>query len=148
MSLRSGHIAGLTRTLLFVAAITAVVGGCSIIGASAPAVIGARPLVTITTRGGDCPGGPCGSSIVIERDGTVRVAAKPPNAVGTVPPELLTALQRLAALGLVEIVVQQVEAVRFAIRQGLGSLAARAGVARLVVRRDATIGNRGVVFHH
>ncbi len=50
------------------------------------------PLVTITTRGGECLDGPCGSVITIDRDGTVREAAKPPNELGTVPAATLTAL--------------------------------------------------------
>jgi hypothetical protein len=66
--------------------------GCSLIGASPPAVIGTGPLVTVTTRGGECVDGPCGSVVVIERDGSVRSAAKPPNELGTLPPHLLTAL--------------------------------------------------------
>jgi hypothetical protein len=48
--------------------------------------------VTVTTRGGECLDGPCGSSITIERDGTVHEAAKPPNELGTVPPDVLAAL--------------------------------------------------------
>ena len=61
--------------------------------ASVPAVpTGVGPLVTVTTRGGECFEGPCGSSVVIERDGTVHEATKPPNELGTVPPDLLSAL--------------------------------------------------------
>ena len=51
------------------------------------------PLVTVTTRGGECIDGPCGSVIAIDRDGTVRSvepAAEAP--LGTVPAETLTAL--------------------------------------------------------
>jgi hypothetical protein len=49
------------------------------------------PLVTVTTRGGECMDGPCGSVVVIERGGTVHSddGAAP---LGTVPQGTLTAL--------------------------------------------------------
>jgi hypothetical protein len=50
------------------------------------------PLLTVESRGGECLQGPCGSTIVVEQDGTVRAAAKPPNVLGTVPPAQLAAL--------------------------------------------------------
>lgn len=53
---------------------------------------GAGPLVTVERRGGECFAAPCGSTVVIERDGSVHSAAKPPNALGQVPPDVLTAL--------------------------------------------------------
>jgi hypothetical protein len=68
-----------------------LVAGCSS-GAISSLVPAAGPLVTYSTRGGECFDGPCGSSIVIERDGVVHEAAKPPNALGQVPADLLTAL--------------------------------------------------------
>ena len=49
--------------------------------------------MTVTTRGGECFDGPCGSVIVIGHDGAVHEAAKPPNDLGTVPPELVSALE-------------------------------------------------------
>lgn len=71
-----------------------VLGSILLIGcASLPGVPAATgPLVTVTTRGGECFDGPCGSSIAIERDGSVHEAAKPPNDLGTVPDDVLTAL--------------------------------------------------------
>ncbi len=84
------RVAALIAALLAVLAATLV--GCDLIGASPPAIIGTGPLVTVTTRGGECMDGPCGSVTVIERDGTVHSAAKPPNELGTLPPDLLTAL--------------------------------------------------------
>lgn len=74
------------------AVLAATLAGCSLIGASPPAIIGTGPLVTVTTRGGECMDGPCGSVVVIERDGTVHEAAKPPNELGMLSPDLLTAL--------------------------------------------------------
>jgi hypothetical protein len=58
--------------------------------ASLPAATGA--LVTVETRGGLCVDGPCGTTIVVERDGRIHQAAKPPNDLGTVPPAALVAL--------------------------------------------------------
>ena len=78
-------------TFVALVAMLIVVAGCSP-AAIASLVPAAGPLVTVTTRGGECMDGPCGSTITIERDGTVHEAAKPPNDLGTVPSELLTAL--------------------------------------------------------
>ena len=77
----------LATTLLALLAIILV--ACS----SVPALPGASgPLVTFTTRGGECLAGPCGGTTVIERDGKVHQAAKPPNDLGTVPADILVAL--------------------------------------------------------
>jgi hypothetical protein len=50
------------------------------------------PLVTVTTRGGECMDGPCGSVVVIERDGTVHTDDEAAAPLGTVPQGTLTAL--------------------------------------------------------
>lgn len=50
------------------------------------------PLVTVSTRGGECAMGPCGQTVVLERDGRVHSAAKPPNELGTVPAAAMAAL--------------------------------------------------------
>jgi hypothetical protein len=55
-----------------------------------PAALG--PLVTVTTRGGECVNGPCGSTIVIERDGRVHQTAPAFAELGALPPNALTAL--------------------------------------------------------
>ncbi|CAN5580605.1 hypothetical protein BH20CHL7_BH20CHL7_06440 [soil metagenome] len=58
-----------------------------------PAIPGAStPLVTIETRGGECIDGPCGSQVVIERDGTVRQLVPAEAELGKLPPDALTAL--------------------------------------------------------
>ena len=62
-------------------------GGGSI---TLPGAVG--PLLTVETRGGECFAAPCGSTVIVERDGSVHSAAKPPNALGQVPPEKLAAL--------------------------------------------------------
>ena len=61
-------------------------------GTSTPRPTAAGTLVTVETRGGLCADGPCGTTIIIERDGRVRQAAKPPNELGIVPPAALAAL--------------------------------------------------------
>ena len=50
------------------------------------------PLVTVTTRGGECVDGPCGSVTVIDRGGTIRATEPVAAELGTVPAETLTAL--------------------------------------------------------
>ncbi len=54
-------------------------------GAESVIPTAAGPLVTVELRGGECPAGTCGRTVVLERDGTVHEAAKPPNFLGTVP---------------------------------------------------------------
>jgi hypothetical protein len=57
-----------------------------------PPATAAGPLLTVETRGGLCAAGPCGTTVTLERDGRVHVAAKPPNDLGTVAPAALAAL--------------------------------------------------------
>ena len=63
--------------------------------AGGPAIVPtAGPLVTVEMRGGMCPEGMCQSTVILERDGRVHAAAKPPNDLGIVPRaamEVLTA---------------------------------------------------------
>lgn len=65
-----------------------VLAACS----QAPALPASGPLVTVTTRGGECLQGPCGSSTVIERDGRVHLTAPAAAELNTVPADILTAL--------------------------------------------------------
>src|SRR5207247_4112490 len=53
---------------------------------------GAGPLVTVSMRGGLCPAGACDSSVILERDGRVHSAAKPPNDLGQVDAKAMAAL--------------------------------------------------------
>ena len=75
-----------------VAVLGAVLVACSpaAVASLLPAADG--PLVTVTTRGGECFDGPCGSTIIIERDGRVHQTAPVAAESGTVPAQLLTAL--------------------------------------------------------
>lgn len=50
------------------------------------------PLVTVEMRGGLCPAGACHSAVILERDGRVHAAAKPPNELGTVDGQAMAAL--------------------------------------------------------
>ena len=79
--------------LLVLLALAALCQGCSpgAVASLLPQVAG--PLVSITTRGGECPEGACGGTTVIERDGTVRITEPEPFLVGTVPPDVLAGLE-------------------------------------------------------
>lgn len=77
--------------LVVLIVLAALVAACSSSGPSSSPVP-AGPLLTVETRGGECVGGPCGGTVVIERDGTVHSADKPPNTLGTLPAAQLTAL--------------------------------------------------------
>lgn len=57
-----------------------------------PIPLATGPLVTVEVRGGECFAAPCGSTVIVERDGRVHSAAKPPNDLGTVPPDVLAAV--------------------------------------------------------
>jgi hypothetical protein len=82
------------RDVVLVASLLALALGASAccFGISVPLPVPAGALFTLETRGGLCVGGPCGTTIVIERDGRVHQAAKPPNDLGIVPPADLAAL--------------------------------------------------------
>lgn len=72
---------------------------CSLfIGACSPSAVASLlptstlPLVTVTTRGGECPEGACGSTLVIERDGRLHQTAPESFDIGQVTPETLAVL--------------------------------------------------------
>jgi hypothetical protein len=50
------------------------------------------PLLTVEIRGGMCPAGACDNSVILERDGRVHAAAKPPNDLGQVDGQAMAAL--------------------------------------------------------
>jgi hypothetical protein len=50
------------------------------------------PIVTVEMRGGMCPAGACDNSVILERDGRVHAAAKPPNDLGQVDGQALATL--------------------------------------------------------
>jgi hypothetical protein len=66
-------------TTTFVVALLLVACGHEFPGVRpAPSRASNGPLVTVETRGGECPAGPCGSTIVIEADGRVRTTTPAP----------------------------------------------------------------------
>lgn len=72
--------------------VVAVVGlaGCS--SGTNITLPGVGPLVTVQMRGGMCPEGMCDTSVILERDGRVHSAAKPPNDLGRVDGNAYAAL--------------------------------------------------------
>jgi hypothetical protein len=85
---RRAHVIVLAASLL---AVALGASACAS-GTPVPLRVATGALVTVETRGGLCADGPCGTTIVIERNGRVHQAAKPPNDLGIVPPAALAAL--------------------------------------------------------
>lgn len=80
--------------LVLLAAVVALSACDSLGGVAIPAT---GPLLTVTARGGECVGGPCDNSVILERDGTVHAAAKPPNELGHVPAQAMATLTAAVA---------------------------------------------------
>jgi hypothetical protein len=81
--------------LLLVGLLALALSACTMLGGfGAP---GTGPLVTVSTRGGMCVNGPCGDTVVLDHDGTVHAAAKPPNELGHVPAQALATLKAAIA---------------------------------------------------
>lgn len=71
-------------------AIVAAIAGCN--SATNLTVPESGPLLTVRLEGGMCMDGPCDSAVILERDGRVHSAAKPPNDLGRVSGDAYTAL--------------------------------------------------------
>ena len=82
--------------LLSILALAATLGACNS-AATNELVPGTGPLMTVQMRGGMCQEGACDSSVILERDGRVRSLAKPPNDLGVVIPENMSALNAAIA---------------------------------------------------
>ena len=84
--------ARLIRLVLLFSAIASIgaLAGCT--AGSELVVPGTGPLVTVRLEGGMCMDGPCDSAVVLERDGRVHSAAKPPNELGRVSANAYAAL--------------------------------------------------------
>jgi hypothetical protein len=80
-----------TRAALIVA-VSGLLNACTPAAIASLLPVAAGPLATVTTRGGECVNGPCGSTIVIERNGQVRQTAPTEAALGIVPANALVAL--------------------------------------------------------
>ena len=77
------------RGILWLAVAALALAGCS---ATVPVPL-VGPLVTVEARGGLCAdGGTCDSTVILERDGRVHAAAKPPNDLGQVGAQAMAAL--------------------------------------------------------
>ena len=84
--------ARLIRLALLFSAIASIgaLAGCN---AAVDLVVPATgPLLTVSLQGGMCMDGPCDSAVVLERDGRVHSAAKPPNDLGRVSAQPYAAL--------------------------------------------------------
>ena len=86
-----------TVRLLATAVLAFALAACATPATATPAATPAGALVTVETRGGECPAGACGQTITIDRDGRVHRAAKPPNELGRVTPEVLLSIDTLIA---------------------------------------------------
>lgn len=86
-SLRPALLGALVAALVF--------AGCT--PTSSVTLPGTGPLVTVQLRGGHCVNGPCDSSVILERDGRVHSAEKPPNDLGQVPAQAMAALTAAVA---------------------------------------------------
>jgi hypothetical protein len=78
--------------LLRALVLVTVVAGCSPSAVASLLPASTLPFVTVTTRGGECPEGACGSTLVVERDGRLRQRAPEDVVIGQVTPEALAAL--------------------------------------------------------
>jgi hypothetical protein len=67
-------------------------GSATVVASPASSQPPAGPLVTVETRGGECPQGACGSTIVIEASGRVHATAPAPLELGSLPDVLLEGL--------------------------------------------------------
>ncbi len=82
--------------LIRLALLFGLVGAVSLLAGCAQAanlvVPGSGPLLTVRMEGGMCMDGPCDSAVILERDGRVHSAEKPPNDLGRVPADAYAAL--------------------------------------------------------
>jgi len=77
---------------LLLAVVAAVATACSPGAVASLLPPTTLPLITVTTRGGECPEGPCGSTLVIDRDGSLHQTAPRALPIGEVPPDVMAAL--------------------------------------------------------
>ena len=89
MRLRA-RIIRLAMLLSVIALSTGSLAACAPSGGVAIPLTG--PLVTVQLRGGMCMEGACDHSVILERDGRVHSATKPPNELGVVPAGAMAAL--------------------------------------------------------
>ena len=84
--------------LLSVVAMASVsLAACGTSATTTEILPGTGPIVTVQMRGGLCPEGMCDNTVVLERDGRVHSAAKPPNDLGVAAPASMAALNAAIA---------------------------------------------------
>lgn len=83
------------RRLALLTLVGVVLIACSPAAVASLLPVAAGPLVTVTTRGGECPEGACGSTLAIERDGRLHRTAPEAVFLGEVPAEFLRDLDTL-----------------------------------------------------
>ena len=79
------------RSPLALALLLVAIAACGILPGTEPAPTG--PLVTLETRGGDCPDGECGGTILIDREGWIRDVTPRALERGRVPEDRRRALE-------------------------------------------------------
>jgi hypothetical protein len=85
----SGSRAVVRLGIVWLVVAALALAGCN---ASVPVPLGG-PVLTVEMRGGLCAdGGTCHSAVILERDGRVHSAAKPPNDLGHVDARAMAAL--------------------------------------------------------
>ena len=82
----------LVRALVAALATVALVAACQSLPAVASLAPVAGPLVTVSVHGGECVGGPCGGTMVFERDGRIHQTVPAPTDLGKLPDDILLAL--------------------------------------------------------
>ena len=80
------------RRLAVLVVLAATLAACQSIPAVGSLLPGGVPLVTVTVHGGECVGGPCGSTTVVDRDGRVHQTAPVAAEMGALSGDLLAAL--------------------------------------------------------
>jgi len=73
-------------------ALVVLIAACDAIAPIASMLPGAGPLLTVTTRGGECVDGPCGSVTIVERDGRVHTTVPGAAELGQLDPVVLASL--------------------------------------------------------
>lgn len=73
-------------------ALVALLTGCEAVAPIASLLPGASPLLTVTTRGGECVNGPCGSLTIVERNGRVHTTVPGAAELGQLEPAVLASL--------------------------------------------------------
>ena len=80
------------RALAAILGVAALVAACQSVPAVASLVPAAGPLVTVSVHGGECVDGPCGGTMVFERDGRIHQTVPAPTELGRLPEDILVAL--------------------------------------------------------